>query len=73
VITTGGKPVAKLVPADCNEGFIGRLKRVIRGVGEIDSPSEPPEANRSVITADPERKYRLQSADPNGVVSLRRG
>ena len=42
VITKRGKPVAKLVPADSPEReFIGRLKGVIRVVGDIESPIEP--------------------------------
>jgi prevent-host-death family protein len=45
VITKRGKPVAKLVPADDTEReFIGRLEGVIRIVGDIESPVEPPEA-----------------------------
>jgi prevent-host-death family protein len=45
VITKRGKPVAKLVPAE-NEGrkFLGRLEGIIRIVGDIESPVEPPEA-----------------------------
>jgi prevent-host-death family protein len=42
VITKRGKPVAKLVPADEPEQeFIGRLKGVIRIVGDIESPIDP--------------------------------
>jgi prevent-host-death family protein len=45
IITKRGKPVAKLVPADDAEReFIGRLKGVIRIVGDIESPADPPEA-----------------------------
>lgn len=45
VITKRGKAVVKLVPADDVEpDFIGRLKGVIRVVGDIESPIEPPEA-----------------------------
>jgi antitoxin (DNA-binding transcriptional repressor) of toxin-antitoxin stability system len=45
VITKRGKPVAQLVPAnDASGEFIGRLKGVIRIVGDIESPVEPPEA-----------------------------
>jgi prevent-host-death family protein len=45
VITKRGKPVAKLVPADDAEReFIGRLEGVIRIVGDVESPVEPPEA-----------------------------
>jgi prevent-host-death family protein len=45
VITKRGKPVAKLVPADEeNRDFIGRLKGVIKILGDIESPVEPPEA-----------------------------
>jgi prevent-host-death family protein len=45
LITKRGKPVAKLVPAE-NEGreFLGRLQGIIRIVGDIESPVEPPEA-----------------------------
>jgi len=45
VITKRGKPVAKLVPPDDPaREFIGRLKGVIRIVGDIESPVVPPEA-----------------------------
>ena len=44
-ITKRGKPVAKLVPAgNEDEEFIGRLKGIIRIVGDMESPVEPPEA-----------------------------
>lgn len=39
VITKRGKPVAKLVPIEeKKDDFIGRLKGVIRVVGDIESP-----------------------------------
>jgi prevent-host-death family protein len=42
VITTRGKPVAKLVPMDSEgDDFIGRLKGVFEVVGELDA--DPPE------------------------------
>jgi prevent-host-death family protein len=42
VITKRGKPVAKLVPVEASkDDFIGRLKGVIRVVGDIESPIEP--------------------------------
>jgi prevent-host-death family protein len=41
VITKRGKPIAKLVPVDEEREFIGRLKGVIRVVGDIESPIEP--------------------------------
>jgi prevent-host-death family protein len=44
LITKRGKPVAKLVPAENAEGvFLGRLKGIVRIVGDIESPIEPPE------------------------------
>jgi prevent-host-death family protein len=45
LVTKRGKPVAKLVPAE-NESreFLGRLEGIIRIVGDIESPVEPPEA-----------------------------
>ncbi len=46
VITKRGKPVAKLVPADEERKFIGRLKGVIRVVGDIESPSDDWESSR---------------------------
>jgi len=47
VITKRGKPVAKLVPADNTEReFIGRLKGVIRVVGDIESPIDGWESSR---------------------------
>jgi prevent-host-death family protein len=45
LITKRGKPMAKLVPADdMTRDFIGRLEGVVRIVGDIESPIEPPEA-----------------------------
>jgi prevent-host-death family protein len=44
IITKRGKPVAKLVPVEEEREFIGRLKGIIRVVGDIESPVEPPEA-----------------------------
>ena len=42
VITKRGKPVAKLVPVeDKKDDFIGRLKGVIKIVGDIESPVVP--------------------------------
>jgi len=41
LITKRGKPIAKLVPAEePNDDFIGRLKGVIKIVGDIESPIE---------------------------------
>ena len=44
LITKRGKPVAKLVPIDEPDNFLGRLKGVMKIVGDIESPIEPPEA-----------------------------
>ena len=45
LITKRGRPVAKLVPADeAPSDFLGRLEGVVRIVGDIESPIEPPEA-----------------------------
>jgi len=45
VITKRGKPIAKLVPAENDDrDFLGRLEGIIRVVGDIESPVEPPEA-----------------------------
>ena len=42
VITKRGKPVAKLVPAEPEKDeWIGRLKGVIKIVGDIESPVVP--------------------------------
>jgi prevent-host-death family protein len=47
IITKRGKPVAKLVPADdTGREFIGRLKGVIRVVGDIESPIDGWESSR---------------------------
>lgn len=44
LITKRGKPVAKLVPAeDKKDDFIGRLKGVMKIVGDIESPVVPAE------------------------------
>jgi prevent-host-death family protein len=41
VITKRGKPIAKLVPAETEKDeWIGRLKGVIKIVGDIESPIE---------------------------------
>jgi prevent-host-death family protein len=49
IITKRGRPVAKLVPAE-NETreFLGRLEGIIRIVGDIESPVEPPEVWESL-------------------------
>lgn len=45
LITKRGRPLAKLVPAEePAEEFLGRLEGVVRIVGDIESPIEPPEA-----------------------------
>jgi prevent-host-death family protein len=45
LITKRGRPLAKLVPAEePSEEFLGRLEGVVRIVGDIESPIEPPEA-----------------------------
>ena len=45
LITKRGRPVAKLVPAETSsDDFIGRLEGVVRIVGDIKSPVEPPES-----------------------------
>lgn len=45
LITKRGRPVAKVVPVDnAKDDFIGRLEGVVRVVGDIESPIEPPES-----------------------------
>ena len=45
VITKRGKPIAKLVPVeDAGEEFLGRLQGIVKIVGDIESPIEPPSA-----------------------------
>jgi prevent-host-death family protein len=45
LITKRGKPLAKLVPPEKSEGvFLGRLEGIVRIVGDVESPIEPPEA-----------------------------
>jgi len=45
LITKRGKPIAKLVPVDgVKDDFIGSLKGIMRIVGDVESPIEPPEA-----------------------------
>jgi hypothetical protein len=40
-----GTAVAKLVPADTSsDEFIGRLERIVKIVGDIESPVESPES-----------------------------
>ena len=44
LITKRGRPVAKLVPPDgTSDDFLGRLEGVVKIVGDIESPIEPPE------------------------------
>ena len=44
LITKHGKPVAKLVPAEeAPQEFLGRLKGVVKILGDIESPIEAPE------------------------------
>jgi prevent-host-death family protein len=44
LITKRGKPVARLAPAGRAPGFIGRLKGIIKIVGDIESPVDSPDA-----------------------------
>jgi prevent-host-death family protein len=44
LITKRGRPVAKLVPADEPAQFLGRLQGVVKILGDIESPVEPPES-----------------------------
>jgi prevent-host-death family protein len=45
LITKRGRPVAKLVPVETSaDNFIGRLEGIVRIVGDIQSPVEPPES-----------------------------
>jgi prevent-host-death family protein len=45
LITKRGRPVAKLVPADDSpREFLGRLEGIVKVVGDIESPIEPPDA-----------------------------
>ena len=45
LITKRGKAVAKLVPVEeAPREFLGRLEGVVKIVGDIESPIEPPEA-----------------------------
>jgi len=43
LITKRGRPVAKLVPAGrSSDEFIGRLEGIVKIIGDIESPVEPP-------------------------------
>lgn len=45
LITKRGRPVAKLVPLDTSpDDFIGRLEGIVKILGDIESPVEPPES-----------------------------
>ena len=45
LITKRGRPVAKLVPVDnARDEFIGRLEGVVKVVGDIEAPVEPPDS-----------------------------
>lgn len=45
LITKRGRPVAKLVPVDEPPiQFLGRLEGIVKIMGDIESPIEPPEA-----------------------------
>jgi prevent-host-death family protein len=42
LITKGGRPVAKLVPAEeVPREFLGRLDGIVKIIGNIESPIEP--------------------------------
>ena len=45
LITKGGRPVAKLVPAEeVPREFLGRLEGIVKIVGDIESSIEPTDA-----------------------------
>jgi prevent-host-death family protein len=45
LITKGGRPVAKLVPAEeVPREFLGRLDGIVKIIGNIESPTEPAES-----------------------------
>jgi prevent-host-death family protein len=44
VITKNGRPVAKLVPSDAPDDFLGKLSGSMKIVGDITQPIEDPEA-----------------------------
>ena len=45
LITNKGRPLAKLVAPDTSsDDFIGRLEGIVRVVGHIELPVEPPES-----------------------------
>jgi len=47
LITKRGKVVAKLVPGEePSQDFLGRLEGIVRIVGDVELPIEPPEAWR---------------------------
>jgi prevent-host-death family protein len=49
LITKRGRPVAKLVPAEQKPSkFLGRLQSVVRILGDIESPMEPPKTWKSL-------------------------
>ena len=49
LVTKRGRPVVKLVPADSgHDDFIGRLEGVVKILGDIESPIEPPESWEAV-------------------------
>jgi len=49
LITKRGKPMVRLVPAGRPPKFIGRLKGVFKIVGDIESPTVPPEIRESAM------------------------
>jgi prevent-host-death family protein len=49
LITKGGRPVAKLVPAEeVPREFLGRLEGIVKIIGDIESPIEPADSWNAV-------------------------
>jgi prevent-host-death family protein len=49
LVTKRGRPMVKLVPADTEkDDFVGRLEGVVKILGDIESPVEPPESWEAV-------------------------
>jgi len=44
MITKRGRPIAKLVPVDEPAQFLGRLQGIVKILGDIEAPLEPPES-----------------------------
>jgi len=45
IVTKWGRPLVKVIPAEeVSQNFLGHLEGIVKILGDIESPIEPPEA-----------------------------